>query len=87
LREGKQAAQIRPLADDAVDGATVLCSLALIHAWLGNVDAALAQLTALATTPGGPPYGQLKFDPAWDAVRNDPRFAAMLRQVAPRPKE
>jgi hypothetical protein len=45
------------------------------------------QLLTLAKTPGGPAYGQLKYDPAWDAVRGDPRFNAMLAELEPRPKE
>ncbi|HVF71380.1 MAG TPA: tetratricopeptide repeat protein [Chthoniobacterales bacterium] len=87
LQEGARAVELRPLKEDAVDGATVLCSLALIHAWTGNIDAALDQLIFLAKTPGGPPYGQLKFDPSWDAVRKDPRFDEMLAGLEPRPKK
>jgi TolB-like protein/Tfp pilus assembly protein PilF len=83
LREGRRAVELRPLADDAVDGATVLSSLAMIYAWVGDVNAALDQLDLLARIPNGPAYGQLKYDPAWDSVRSDPRFAAMLKVIQP----
>ena len=86
LREGRRAVELRPIADDAVDGATVLTSLAMIYAWVGDTNSALEQLAFLAKTPGGPHYGQLKYDPAWNAVRGDPRFAAMLNELHPRAK-
>lgn len=87
LREGRRAVELRPLAEDAVDGATVLSSLAMIYAWLGDVNSAIDQLRFLSRIPNGPTFGQLKYDPAWDGVRGDPRFAEMLDQLQPRPKK
>jgi len=87
VREGKHAAELRPLNDDAVDGATVLSYLAMIYAWAGDTTSAMDQLEFLARIPNGPAFGQLKFDPAWDGVRDDPRFIAMLKEIQPRPKE
>ncbi len=84
VREGRRAVELCPLAEDADDGATVLSSLAMIYAWTGDINAAIEHLQFLAKTPGGPPFGYLKYDPAWDAVRNDPRFEAMLKSIAPR---
>ncbi len=81
--EGRRAVELRPISNDAVDGATVIGNLAMIYAWVGDVDSAMERLTFLAKTPGGPDYGQLKFDPAWDAVRHDPRFAKMLDGLRP----
>jgi TolB-like protein/class 3 adenylate cyclase/Tfp pilus assembly protein PilF len=81
--EGRRAVELRPISNDAVDGATVIGNLAMIYAWVGDVDSAMERLTFLAKTPGGPDYGQLKFDPAWDAVRHDPRFAKMLDGLQP----
>jgi tetratricopeptide (TPR) repeat protein len=87
LREGRRAVELRPLADDAVDGATILGSLAMIYAWTGELDSALDQLETLAKIPNGPPFSQLKYDPAWDALRGDPRFTVMMNALQPRPKE
>jgi len=87
LSEGRRAVELRPLADDAVDGATILGMLAMIYAWTGEVNSALDQLAFLATIPNGTTFGQLKYDPAWDSVRADPRFAAMLNSLQPRPRE
>ncbi|HEY2801013.1 MAG TPA: tetratricopeptide repeat protein [Chthoniobacterales bacterium] len=75
---GRRAAELRPIAEDAVDGATVLTSLAMIYAWSGEPNLALDQLTILSTVPGGPDYGQLRYDPAWDGLRGDDRFAKII---------
>src|SRR5437588_666830 len=86
VREGRRAVELRPISEDADDGANLLGSLAMIYAWVGQVDAAMDQLIFLAKTPGGPAYGQLKYDPVWDALRSDPRFAGMLATLQPRVK-
>ncbi len=85
IAEGRRAVQLRPITTDAVDGAVVLGNLAMIYAWVGVVNSAIDQLLSVAKMPGGPDYGQLKFDPAWDAVRSDPRFAKMLEALRPVP--
>src|SRR2546426_5176917 len=83
IAEGLRAVELRPISNDAVDGAAVIGNLAMIYAWVGDIDSAMERLVFLAKTPGGPEYGQLKFDPAWDAVRRDPRFAKMLDGLRP----
>ena len=85
LREGSQAIQLRPSSSDAVDGPELETSLAMIKAWNGDRDSAIASLDALSKTPGGPHYGDLKFDPAWDALRGDTRFEKILKEMAPAP--
>jgi len=87
LREGKHAVELRPLTEDALDGSTVLCYLAMIYAWVGDANSALDQLEFVARIPSGLTYGALKYDPAWDPVRDNPRFTAVLTQLQPRPKE
>lgn len=86
LRDGHRAVELRPIEEDAVDGATVISSLAMIYAWVGDVDSAIERLAFLAKKPGGPHYGQLKYDPAWDALRGDSRFTEIVNQLQPRPK-
>ncbi len=83
LAEGRRAVELRPISNDAVDGAAVIGNLAMTYAWVGDVDSAMERLVFLAKTPGGPDYGQLKFDPAWDAVRREARFAKMLDGLRP----
>jgi TolB-like protein/class 3 adenylate cyclase/Flp pilus assembly protein TadD len=85
LAEGRRAVELRPISNDAVDGAAVIGNLAVIYTWVGDVDSAIERLVFLAKTPGGPDYGQLKFDPAWDAVRREAQFAKILDGLRPEP--
>jgi len=86
LSEGRRAVALRPLSEDAVDGAAMLSSLAMIYAWVGETRSALDQLESLAKIPNGPYFGALKYDPAWDALRGDARFNAILNELQPRSK-
>jgi len=83
LAEGRRAVELRPISNDALDGAAVIASLAMIYAWVGDVDSSIERLMFLAKTPGGPDYGQLKFDPAWDGLRGDARFAKIVDGLRP----
>ena len=82
-REGRAAVAMRPVSADAMDGPGLATALAMIDAWTGDTDAAMAGLAALEKTPGGPDYGQLRFDPAWDPVRGKSGFAEMLARLDP----
>ncbi len=84
LREGQRAAELRPVETDAMDGPAVLGTLALIHAWVGEPDAAMGLLTRLKFLPGGPDYGQLRFDPVWGPLRERGDFKSMLAGQEPR---
>ena len=83
LADGYRAAELRPISNDAVDGAAVIGNLAMTYAWIGDVDSAMDRLVFLFKTPGGPDYGGLKFDPAWDALRRDVRFAKIVDGLRP----
>jgi TolB-like protein/class 3 adenylate cyclase/Tfp pilus assembly protein PilF len=83
LVKGSRAAELRPISDDALDGAVVITNLAMTYAWLGDNDSAIERLNFLAKTPGGPDYGQLKFDPAWDSLRGDARFTKIVEELRP----
>ena len=83
LAEGRRAVELRPISNDALDGAVVIGNLAMIYAWVGDNNSAIERLTFLAKTPGGPDYGQLKFDPAWDGLRSDMRFTNIVEGLGP----
>jgi len=59
-------------------------NLALVYAWANELDLAFQELTISVKTPGGVHYGELKLDPAWDPLREDPRFDKSLMQLAPK---
>jgi serine/threonine protein kinase/tetratricopeptide (TPR) repeat protein len=82
LRASQQAVQLVPSWRDAVEGPSYASMQAMVQAWVGNKDAAIEQLTALMKQAGSPSYGELKFDPGWDDLRQDPRFAALIADAA-----
>jgi serine/threonine protein kinase/predicted Zn-dependent protease len=56
---------------------------ARVLAQLGDVDAAILALPHLLEMPGGIRPGNLRFSPYWDPLRNDPRFAALIKNPPP----
>jgi hypothetical protein len=59
-------------------------AFALLCSRVGETDLALDQLEALAKTPGGPSYGELRLDPMWDLLRGHPRFEKIVASLAPK---
>jgi TolB-like protein len=74
IREARRAVDLKPIAKDSVTGPGLIANLALVYAWTGERDRALAQLEIVATIPAGPSYGDLRFNPCWDSLRGDKRF-------------
>jgi TolB-like protein/Flp pilus assembly protein TadD len=80
LRLATQAAQSAPVEKDAVTGAAILTGLAQIQARAGEPTAAVKTLQRLLNMPAGfiVSIAQLKIDPVWDPIRNDPGFQRLL---------
>jgi TolB-like protein/Flp pilus assembly protein TadD len=82
IAEGKRAVELLPESQDAVDGPNCTEALAQIYAWTGEPDEALRLIDHLLKIPGGLAIQTLKLDPAWDCLRNDPRFQALIDKYA-----
>jgi hypothetical protein len=67
-----------PESQDALDGPKVTDALAQIYAWTGELDEAFRLLDHLLAVPSGLTVPMLKLDPAWDPLRKDPRYQALL---------
>jgi TolB-like protein/Flp pilus assembly protein TadD len=78
IKEGKRAVELAPESKDAFDGPQLTVALAQIYAWTGEKDKALQLLEHSLSTPAGISVALLKLDPVWDALRNDPRFQALI---------
>jgi len=63
--------------------------LAVVYAWTGQNDLAIAELITLIDRPAPtngivqPTYGDFRLNPLWDPLRNDPRFEALVQRLAP----
>ena len=58
--------------------------MAEIGALSSDKEMALSYLAVAATTPADINYGDLKYSPTWDTVRDDPRFGEIMKSLAPK---
>jgi TolB-like protein len=89
LKAANAAASQMPMTRDPIVGAFQLERLARVEAQVGHPGNAIAHLVQLMQAAGGETLSitTLRIDPAWDPLREDPRFQALLRkyQVAADP--
>ena len=78
IAEGKRAAELLPESEDAFGGPSITTALAQIYVWTGDYDQAFRLLDHLLATPNGLTVPFLKLDPAWDPLRKDARFQALI---------
>jgi TolB-like protein/Flp pilus assembly protein TadD len=82
IAEGTCAVELLPESKDAFDGPKITASLAEIYALTGQSDEAFRLLDHLLQVPNGLTVHTLKLDPAWDPLRKDPRFQALIEKYA-----
>jgi TolB-like protein/Tfp pilus assembly protein PilF len=85
IAEGKRAVELLPESQDAFDGPEATAALAQIYAWTGESDEAFRLLDHLLVVPNGLTVPILKLDPAWDPLRKDARFQALIDKYAANP--
>jgi TolB-like protein/Tfp pilus assembly protein PilF len=78
LRCARKAMELVPEATDAVSGPSFSINYGSTLAWLGDKDAALAELARLLRTPYGENIYQAKYGTNWFPLRGDPRFEALV---------
>ena len=82
LRHARRATEILPSNVDAVAGPMCEMRLAQVLAATGDHDGAFDKLGKLVKLPFGPNHGDLKLNPMWDDLRNDPRFDRIVAESA-----
>jgi tetratricopeptide (TPR) repeat protein len=80
LRHARRATEILPPSVDAVAGPMCEMRLAQVLAMTGDRDGAFNKLGKLVKLPFGLNHGDLKLNPMWDDLRNDPRFDRILAE-------
>ena len=78
--EAQRATELLPESKDAFGGPEIAAGVAEVHAILGDNGRAIEVLDGLLSRPSGVTVPLLKLNPAWDALRNDPRFQALLNK-------
>ena len=85
IAEAKRAVEMLPISKDAVDGSFIELNFAVVYGWTNELDLAFETLNSLAkVTRGLLNYGTFKRDPYWEPRRQDPRYAKLLAELAPR---
>jgi hypothetical protein len=83
IQEAGRTTELRPISEDAFDGAAVAMWVAQVYALANQLDAAFAQLNILVKIPSWLNYGELKMNTSWDPLRKDPRYEKLLAELAP----
>jgi tetratricopeptide (TPR) repeat protein len=81
IREARQALDMHPIAQDPINGVPIAIYLATAYAWTGDRDPAIEELEILAKIPSDISYGELRFNPCWDSLRDDPRFEKLVASL------
>jgi TolB-like protein/Flp pilus assembly protein TadD len=82
VRAARLATELLPVEVEAWRGAWRLEDLARVYAAAGEKSRAMDILERLLSNPGEAGPGMLRLDPAWDPLRSEPRFLALLRALS-----
>src|SRR5438094_2955002 len=80
LNEARRAAQILPESKDAFGGPEITAGVAEVCSIVGENSRAIELLDGLLGRPSPLTVPLLKLSPAWDPLRSDPRFQALLNR-------
>jgi TolB-like protein/Flp pilus assembly protein TadD len=78
IAEGKRAVALLPESEDAFSGTMITVALAQIYTWVGEHAEAIRLLEHLLEVPSAVTVPLLNVDPAWDPLRKDPDFQALI---------
>jgi tetratricopeptide (TPR) repeat protein len=78
IREGKLGVELLPVSKEAYRGTYRVESLARIYAMVGEFDAAIDQIEYLLLIPSELSIPLLRLDPAWNPLRDHPRFKKLV---------
>jgi TolB-like protein/Tfp pilus assembly protein PilF len=82
LEAGHRATALLPSSRDVIVGGFYLAQLAAVEAQVGETQSALTHIEQLLAMPTGHVVStaSLRFEPAWNPLRNDPRFQKLCEE-------
>jgi len=84
IAEAQKAVALRPISVDAFEGTLQEINLAQVYALTGENAKAIGKLDELLNRPSDLTVEQLKLDPVYDGLRNDPGFQNLLTKYRSR---
>jgi len=78
LAEAQRATELLPESKDAFGGPDITEGAAEVYSIVGENGRAIETLNGLLSRPGAVTVPLLKLSPAWDLLRNDPRFQTLI---------
>jgi TolB-like protein/Flp pilus assembly protein TadD len=78
MREGEEGLRLMPPAREAWRGAYRVADVARIYTMTGRYEEAIDRLEYLLSVPSDWSRWTLRLDPAWDALRGNQRFEALV---------
>ena len=90
VQEAEHACDLVTFENSGPSAPIVRCNLAVVYAWDGQPDLAISTLNSLvnraagSNLPAQPTYGDFRWNPLWDPLRNDPRFEQIVASLAPK---
>ncbi|MEP7016329.1 MAG: hypothetical protein ABI925_12880 [Verrucomicrobiota bacterium] len=78
LAAAQRAVAIEPESKDAFEGPDITAGLAEVYCIVGDNGRAIELLDGLLSRPSNVSVPGLRVSPAWDSLRSDPRFQALL---------
>ncbi len=83
IREGRRGVELVPMTKNAFQAPYNHHQLARIYLLVGEPDQALDEIELLLKVPTYLSPGWLRMDPAFDPLRNNPRFQQLAKGAAP----
>jgi serine/threonine-protein kinase len=81
VQDARHALELLPFSRDAVDAARVHVNTATVFLLAGDREGAFHVLDMLASVPSDLSSAKLRLNPVYDSIRDDPRYAALLRKL------
>lgn len=81
IRAGEQAMKLLPMSREAWRGGNRVIDHARILTRVGEAEAAIDRLERMLSVPSELSITGLRLDPAWDPLRDHPRFKALLENT------
>jgi len=78
IREGNRALDLLPESKDAMDAPVLVIAMARIYAITGEYEKAIDLLQHSLQTPAGLTVHEIRLDPTWDVLHDNPRFKTLM---------